>query len=339
MLLILMLSSAFAHGGRTDSSGGHNDNVNGGYHYHSGGIQEYDDDIDHSPILDCISTKNLSKIGESFECDGYLFTVIARYGYPYDNVVQAIRPLNDLHANRCQTSYIKIDGVSNPIICNGGILSVKLTPSAQRAEEERKKDLLDKEEIKSIQQGIEKEKSLSTERLSKLKAENEKYLASIELFRKEQSELESKSLLLKEESVKLKQEKIEFESQKKDLEKSKKALYREEADDVCGKVALKIYKKFKKNPKKYSNDLASFSKKEGFNKKCESLDYSKLILPVLSDQKCGKFALQIQASYNSNKKYYGDLSVAEKHYSFNLYCPGIQYINFIEEINDSSNKE
>lgn len=26
----------FAHGGRTDAQGGHNDNINGGYHYHHG---------------------------------------------------------------------------------------------------------------------------------------------------------------------------------------------------------------------------------------------------------------------------------------------------------------
>lgn len=29
--------SALAHPGRTDSRGGHNDNINGGYHYHNGG--------------------------------------------------------------------------------------------------------------------------------------------------------------------------------------------------------------------------------------------------------------------------------------------------------------
>ncbi len=29
-------TSAMGHSGRTDSSGGHNDNINGGYHYHNG---------------------------------------------------------------------------------------------------------------------------------------------------------------------------------------------------------------------------------------------------------------------------------------------------------------
>lgn len=33
----LLVITVFAHSGRTDSSGGHNDNVNGGYHYHCGG--------------------------------------------------------------------------------------------------------------------------------------------------------------------------------------------------------------------------------------------------------------------------------------------------------------
>lgn len=46
--LILLFSSflitAQAHPGRTDSDGGHNDNINGGYHYHHGepAHQHYD---------------------------------------------------------------------------------------------------------------------------------------------------------------------------------------------------------------------------------------------------------------------------------------------------------
>ena len=37
ILLVCVLGlSAFAHSGRTDSDGGHNDNINGGYHYHHG---------------------------------------------------------------------------------------------------------------------------------------------------------------------------------------------------------------------------------------------------------------------------------------------------------------
>ena len=34
--LFLLPLISFSHGGRTDSKGGHNDNINGGYHYHHG---------------------------------------------------------------------------------------------------------------------------------------------------------------------------------------------------------------------------------------------------------------------------------------------------------------
>ena len=40
LAMVLCLSipvSSLAHSGRTDSRGGHNDNINGGYHYHCGG--------------------------------------------------------------------------------------------------------------------------------------------------------------------------------------------------------------------------------------------------------------------------------------------------------------
>ena len=37
ILLVCVLGlSALAHSGRTDSDGGHNENINGGYHYHHG---------------------------------------------------------------------------------------------------------------------------------------------------------------------------------------------------------------------------------------------------------------------------------------------------------------
>ena len=58
MLLILPLDLALAHGGRTDSNGGHYDRSTGEYHYHHGypahdhpgGIcpYDYDDQTDHS---------------------------------------------------------------------------------------------------------------------------------------------------------------------------------------------------------------------------------------------------------------------------------------------------
>ena len=32
----LLMSESYGHSGRTDRSGGHNDNISGGYHYHGG---------------------------------------------------------------------------------------------------------------------------------------------------------------------------------------------------------------------------------------------------------------------------------------------------------------
>lgn len=37
IVLMLLANGVYAHSGRTDSSGGHKDNKNGGYHYHCGG--------------------------------------------------------------------------------------------------------------------------------------------------------------------------------------------------------------------------------------------------------------------------------------------------------------
>lgn len=37
VLVISFSITAFAHSGRTDKNGGHNDNIHGGYHYHCGG--------------------------------------------------------------------------------------------------------------------------------------------------------------------------------------------------------------------------------------------------------------------------------------------------------------
>ena len=62
ILLVCVLGlSAFAHSGRTDSNGGHNDNINGGYHYHHGYPEhqhpngecpyEYEDDTSSSATL------------------------------------------------------------------------------------------------------------------------------------------------------------------------------------------------------------------------------------------------------------------------------------------------
>lgn len=279
MLILLLLSNAFAHGGRTNSEGCHNDNISGGYHCHNGGGS---------------SQSARSQRTETYDSrEHYASSCIDSNSEKLKDYTRLYSALDD---------ELKIESAKVQALMDDLHLNEKLIKEIGASYESQKKSL-------------------------------EEAILRVD---KEKDELKKQELEIKDKKIKVEKEKIALEQS---LIRSKKVLYREEADDVCGKVALKLYKKFKKNPKKHSNDLASFSTKEGFNKKCESLDYSKLILPVLSDQKCGKFALQIQASYNSNKKYYGDLSVAAKHYNFNLYCPGIQYINFIEEINDSSNKE
>ena len=58
-VLLLVVSSvitAFAHSGRTDSSGGHNDNRNasglGGYHYHCGGAPAHLHQYWYCPYVD-----------------------------------------------------------------------------------------------------------------------------------------------------------------------------------------------------------------------------------------------------------------------------------------------
>lgn len=43
---MLFSISIFAHSGRTDSHGGHNDRINGGYHYHHGhGAHQHKDGV------------------------------------------------------------------------------------------------------------------------------------------------------------------------------------------------------------------------------------------------------------------------------------------------------
>ena len=51
ILIVCYSSSSFAHSGRTDSSGCHNDNVNGGYHCHNGGSSGGGDDGGGSPSV------------------------------------------------------------------------------------------------------------------------------------------------------------------------------------------------------------------------------------------------------------------------------------------------
>lgn len=55
VLLLFSMSAltAYAHPGRLDSNGGHNDNINGGYHYHSGNSNDdYIESSDSPSIID-----------------------------------------------------------------------------------------------------------------------------------------------------------------------------------------------------------------------------------------------------------------------------------------------
>lgn len=53
LLFSMAALTAYAHPGRTDSSGGHNDHINGGYHYHHGYSAHDHYDIDGNGIIDC----------------------------------------------------------------------------------------------------------------------------------------------------------------------------------------------------------------------------------------------------------------------------------------------
>lgn len=62
-IALMMALNAAAHSGRTDSQGGHNDHINGGYHFHHGegphqhpnGVCPYEEDGGSSlPIVDLI---------------------------------------------------------------------------------------------------------------------------------------------------------------------------------------------------------------------------------------------------------------------------------------------
>jgi hypothetical protein len=41
LLILIQAMQLSAHSGRTDSNGGHNDNISGGYHYHHGKAAHY----------------------------------------------------------------------------------------------------------------------------------------------------------------------------------------------------------------------------------------------------------------------------------------------------------
>lgn len=41
LIIIIQATELFAHSGRTDAYGGHNDNISGGYHYHHGEVAHF----------------------------------------------------------------------------------------------------------------------------------------------------------------------------------------------------------------------------------------------------------------------------------------------------------
>lgn len=53
VIVILFLTVSFAHGGKTDSRGGHNDRNSGEYHYHHGYPAHDHYDIDGDGTIDC----------------------------------------------------------------------------------------------------------------------------------------------------------------------------------------------------------------------------------------------------------------------------------------------
>ena len=363
MLLSLLVSSAFAHGGRTDSNGGHHDNKNGGYHYHDGGVSEksirpssygasygyspperirsttdqynVEGEILSWPILDCTPTRSLTKIGDKFTCDSIQFKVLAITDYDHD--FNPIRGGNSLshYLNSCYQSAQKIDGIDNAIICNRAILSVSFTDEGKKELEliksKEAKDSKLKEDIKSLSKTFDDEKTKLEKDILDLQFKRKTFLEEYDLFRKDVASFDKKYSSFQSEVLSFKAEKEKFESDLIKFNDSKKILYREESKDVCGRLAYKLYKKYKKNPKKYESNIDSFAYKSKFGTKCGGIKYYDLLVPALAAKKCGKLAKDVERSYNSNPQYYGDLSSAVKHYSFDLYCPSVKYEDILFE--------
>lgn len=348
MLLSLLVSSAFAHGGRTDSNGGHNDNVNGGYHYHNGGttkeyvVQTYsnypthfrvDGEIVNEDILRCAPTKPLKKVGDSFECNDFVFKVITldEYGYGIDGA----RPLSRDYSG-CYQTTITTGGVKDPLICfHGSMLQVSFSKEGKKRRElaktEEKNNLELKSEIKSLAETLKEEKAKLEKDILDLKSKRRTFLEEYDLFKKDVASFDKRYSYFQSEVLSFRVEKEKFESDLIKFNDSKKILYREESKDVCGRLAYKLYKKYKKNPKKYGSNIYSFAYKSKFGGKCGGIKYYDLLIPALAAKKCGKLAKDIEKSYNSNPEYYGDLSSAAKHYSFDLYCPSVKYEDILFE--------
>ncbi len=66
IFLILTISiSLFAHGGRTDSNGGHNNKSTGEYHYHDGGYSKPNYNSSQY-ILSIFQYKQFKKLGDTY---------------------------------------------------------------------------------------------------------------------------------------------------------------------------------------------------------------------------------------------------------------------------------
>ena len=135
ILLVCVLGlSAFAHSGRTDSDGGHNDNINGGYHYHHGYSAhqhpngecpyEYEDDTSSSTTL-------FSLEDFTFEIEEFTFVepeYPSLYGYtlPEDDTTEETTTEIDYsshHETNASNSHKGTDNVRDVIkILLGGIL-------------------------------------------------------------------------------------------------------------------------------------------------------------------------------------------------------------------------
>lgn len=149
MLLILPLNLALAHGGRTDSNGGHYDRSTGEYHYHHGypahdhpgGVcpYDYDDQTDHSGGDNDLPSKSYSGSfldrdysktdGPQFDYDEIFRE--AREGIEEDR--EAAKRSNDLSPT--YDEWLKSDEGKQYIRENTGKISQQAKDSMQRQAE------------------------------------------------------------------------------------------------------------------------------------------------------------------------------------------------------------
>lgn len=80
---MFVLTSAFAHSGRTDKYGGHHDRKNGGYHYHNAGYVHAAGNPyqDHTKCGICQTSKKIEKsVPENFQITEYQKTFALQAG-------------------------------------------------------------------------------------------------------------------------------------------------------------------------------------------------------------------------------------------------------------------